>query len=97
MQEQSAVFLKVPPHDFDFVIRPNCTFDAKIEEFFRGPIALSAYVEMAKKIFQFFDFYLYLPAQMIENQRVFLAVTARLNWPKSAPVGVVRCRAADVS
>ena len=51
MQEQSPVFLKVPPHDSDFVIRPTCTFDAKIEEFFKGLTTLSAYVEMGKIFF----------------------------------------------
>jgi hypothetical protein len=43
----------------------------KIEEFVKGPIVLSAYVEMGKKISNFLFFCLYPPAQMIENQRVF--------------------------
>ena len=56
------------------IIRAICVFDVKIDEFFREPIHLNAYVEMNKKNFKKSDFYSRVPALLVENPADILPI-----------------------
>ncbi len=64
------------------IIRAICVFDVKMDEFFREPIHLSAYVEMNKKNFKKSDFYSRVPALLVENPADILPIlTSETTFP----------------